>query len=288
MRQAGRYMKEFRACAPNGRVTIFPQIWGANRPLSHAVTPTGSHSESALRPRRLPSSSPCRHAWPPVRPLLLEWTADRRSSVPAYAAVEGLQARRRYHVQRHPDASPGHGVRVLVSRSLSPSTVPLLALTRPSWALLRASRSAQDRVRCDQGRRPCHPEPHSLYGGREGSQSPRCACRNASARLPLKTKCSKNHACLNASPPGSAADDRYTPPRACRSPRLLLSSHAPQDPTTSLPFVRETLQALRKEIDGQATMLGFVGANRAAEAPSWQQLSPLTSQPSTSPAWRSH
>lgn len=31
------------------------------------------------------------------------------------------------------------------------------------------------------------------------------------------------------------------------------------DPTSTLPFVAETLSALRKEIDGQATLLGFVG-----------------------------
>lgn len=31
------------------------------------------------------------------------------------------------------------------------------------------------------------------------------------------------------------------------------------DPASTLPFVAETLSALRKEIDGQATLLGFVG-----------------------------
>lgn len=31
------------------------------------------------------------------------------------------------------------------------------------------------------------------------------------------------------------------------------------DPTSSLPFVHETLSTLRKEVDGQATLLGFVG-----------------------------
>ncbi len=34
----------------------------------------------------------------------------------------------------------------------------------------------------------------------------------------------------------------------------------PLDPETSLPFVRQILSTLRKEVDGQATVLGFVGA----------------------------
>ena len=32
------------------------------------------------------------------------------------------------------------------------------------------------------------------------------------------------------------------------------------DPDSQLPFVREILSTLRKEIDGQSTMLGFVGS----------------------------
>lgn len=31
------------------------------------------------------------------------------------------------------------------------------------------------------------------------------------------------------------------------------------DPTASLPFVAETLRALRGEVDGAATVLGFIG-----------------------------
>jgi uroporphyrinogen decarboxylase len=32
------------------------------------------------------------------------------------------------------------------------------------------------------------------------------------------------------------------------------------DPDASLPFIRETLSSLRKEVDGQSTLLGFIGA----------------------------
>lgn len=31
------------------------------------------------------------------------------------------------------------------------------------------------------------------------------------------------------------------------------------DPTSSLPFVADTLRALRAEVDGAATVLGFIG-----------------------------
>lgn len=31
------------------------------------------------------------------------------------------------------------------------------------------------------------------------------------------------------------------------------------DPDASLPFIRETLSALRQEVDGQSTLLGFIG-----------------------------
>lgn len=165
-------------------------------------------------------------------------------------------------------ASPARAPAPLPPASPTPLTPPA-CLRRPT---------PQHRVRRRQGRWPGHPEPDPHHGRRQGAQGPRrassCVCSSHHPHPPL------------APPPPAAAAPApalpYSPlvsPLTASRPRP--SPNPLQDPSKSLPFVSEILKALRKEVDGQSTLLGFIGAccGRTAPPPAAHAPAARTGQP---------